>query len=41
MTRHIRRIARRIERLLGEFGTAVRLAARLTRLGPLLRFRPF
>jgi hypothetical protein len=41
MTRQMRRNARRIERLWGELNTAARLAARLTRLGPLFRFRPF
>jgi hypothetical protein len=37
----MRRIARRTERFFGELGTAVHLAIGLTRLGPLLRFRPF
>jgi hypothetical protein len=37
----MRRIARRVERLFGEFGAAAHLAIDLTRLGPLLHFRPF
>jgi hypothetical protein len=41
MRRHVRRIARRTGRLFGEFGAAVQLAVRLTRLGPLFCFRPF
>jgi len=41
MTRQMRRIARWTECFFGELGTAAHLAMRLTRLGLLLRFRPF